>query len=130
MSDIHTEEEIADTYLRHFELRQAQDFWAFEEVHGLFERGELEAAWRMTRLLIKKASSDEALAYVAAGPLEDLLYGPGLAIVEWVETAARSDERLQLALSGVWLDREDPVYERWYALMDEFGFTYGRRTPL
>ena len=54
MSDIHTEEEIADTYLRHFELRQAQDFWAFEEVHGFFERGDREAAWRMTRLLIKK----------------------------------------------------------------------------
>jgi hypothetical protein len=130
MSGVHTEEEIANTYLRHFESKQDQDFWAFKEVVEIFRGSDPEAAWRITQLLVKKASSDEALAYVAAGPLEDLLYGYGLTILDKVEAAARNDKRLQLALSGVWLTHKDPAWERWYALMKEFGFAEGRRTPL
>jgi hypothetical protein len=129
MAAMHTEENIVDTYLRHFELKQDQDFWAFDEVNKLV-RSDPETGWRVTRLLINKASSHEALAYVAAGPLEDLLNGYGLAVMDQVTLAARDDKRLQLALSGVWINRGSPVWGRWFALMNEFGFAEGRRTAL
>ncbi len=74
------------------------------------------AGWRVTCLLIKKAPSDESLAYVAAGPLEDLLAFHGPAVIDHVAVAARADERLQLALSGVWLNRASRVWERWFVL--------------
>jgi len=122
-------EQVVDSYLRHYALKQDQDFWAFDEVNQLVRRDPL-AGWRVTCLLIKKASCDEALAYIAAGPLEDLLafHGPG--VIEHVTVAARADERLQLALSGVWLNRASPVWERWFALMNEFGFMDGKRVSL
>jgi hypothetical protein len=84
----------------------------------------------VTCLLINKAPSDEALAYVAAGPLEDLLAFHGPAVIDYVTVAARADARLQLALSGVWLNRANPVWERWSALMNEFGFADGKRVGL
>jgi len=38
--------------------------------------------------------------------------------------------RMQLALSGIWLERESPVLMRWRALMQKYGFMGGTREPL
>ena len=46
-------------------------------------------AWRLTLLLIEAAPTLEALSYVAAGPLEDLLYGRGEQFIDEVERLAR-----------------------------------------
>jgi hypothetical protein len=58
---MHSDEEVADIYLRHYELKQDQDFWAFEEMSEIL-RHDPERAWPLTRLLINKASSDQAMA--------------------------------------------------------------------
>jgi hypothetical protein len=124
---MHSDEEVADTYLRHYELKQDSDFWALQEMDDIV-RHDPERGWRLTRLLIQKAASAEALAYVAAGPLEDYIdCRADTAFMDRVAAAARDDERLQLALSGVWLGRSHPIRERWLALMEEFGFLSGRR---
>jgi hypothetical protein len=125
---MHSDEEIADIYLRHWELKQDEDFWAFQEADEIV-RYDPERGWRLTRLLISKATSDEALGYVAAGPLEDLIHSRGSEFMETVASAARNDKRLQLALTGVWLGQGHPNRERWLKLMQEFGFTSGRQTP-
>jgi hypothetical protein len=112
---MHSDEEVADTYLRHYELKQQEDFRAWQEVHELLRTPEI--AWRMTRLLISKAPSKEALGYIGAGPLEDLLYAQPVAFMEMVAAAARSDERLQFALSNVGLEElaeeDPPAWEVW-----------------
>jgi hypothetical protein len=114
---MHSDEEVADTYLRLYELKQQEDFWAWQEVHELLRTPEI--AWWMTRLLISKAPSKEAL-----GPLEDLLYAQPVAFMEMVAAAARSDERPQFALSNVGLEElaeEDPAaWEVWAAIKKEF----------
>jgi hypothetical protein len=110
-------------------LRENQDFWAWEEVDELVCR-DPEAGWRVTHLLLNTASSDEALAYVAAGPLEDLMKKHGLTVIDQVAIAARNDKRLQLALSGVWINSSYAVWERWWELMKEFGFADGERKAL
>ena len=119
---MHSDEEIADTYLRHYELKQDSDFWAFQEVDELLRTPEI--AWRMTRLLISKAPSKEALAYIGAGPLEDLLYARPVEFMEMVAAAARSDERLQFALSNVGLEElaeeDPPAWAIWAAIKKEF----------
>lgn len=88
-------------------------------------------AWEITRILVNEAPSDEALAYVAAGPLEELLHRHGSVLIDRIEEESQENARLQLALSGVWgLDRSSPVFDRWYALMWKYGFAESKRTPL
>jgi hypothetical protein len=86
--------------------------------------------WRITCILVNSAPSDEALAYVAAGPLKDLLKKHGSAVIDWIEEESRLNDRLRLALSGVWLQQDDPIWQRWYELMWKYGFADGKRMPL
>lgn len=66
-------------------------------------RNEPDKALELTLMLLKKAGDDdELLAYVAAGPLEDLLKMHGFQMIDRIDQEANGDSRLQLALSGVW----------------------------
>jgi hypothetical protein len=123
-------EEIAVTYLRYYVLKQQEDRSALQEVDTLV-RDDPTEAWEVTRILVNTAPSDEALAYVAAGPLEELLHRHGSVLIDRIEEESRGNARLQLALSGVWgLDPGSPVFDRWYALMWKYGFAEGKRRPL
>src|SRR6516225_3049095 len=64
-------EDIAAAYLGHFATKRKDDAWAVTEVDDLIRRDAVRG-WEVTRALVQKAESDEALAYIAAGPLEDL----------------------------------------------------------
>jgi hypothetical protein len=68
---------LTDTYLRNQATRRDEDFWAWEEVTRIVQSGDLDRAWEVTLLLLRKAETDEALCYVASGPLEDLVDGYG-----------------------------------------------------
>src|SRR5689334_16702031 len=99
LMDLHA---LADTYLRHHKEKRTEDSWAFDRV-GEIVRNEPDVALELTLLLLKKAGDDDAvLAYVAAGPLEDLLNLHGLYVIDRFEQESKTDPRLQLALSGVW----------------------------
>lgn len=65
-------EKLVNTYLLYFVGKQEKDRWAWDEVDDLVRR-DPDRGWEITRLLVNKANSDEALGFVAAGPLEDLL---------------------------------------------------------
>jgi hypothetical protein len=116
---MHGDEEIADTYLRHYELKQDADFWAFDEMMEI-TRHDPVRAWRLMRLMVAKAPSLRALGYIGAGPIEDLLPQ----FIETVAADARDNERLQLALSTVCLDEFEeeggPVWQCWIAIRKEF----------
>lgn len=118
-------------YLRYHEEKRPEDSWAFDRVSEIV-RDEPDVALELTLLLFKKAGDDDAvLAYVAAGPLEDLLKLHGLHVIDRLEQESTTDPRLQLALSGVWgIDSGHPLFERWYALMSKYGFSEGKRQPL
>jgi hypothetical protein len=117
------------TYLRYFESKQDDDRWAVEQVDAL-ALGDPQAGWDTTLNVINRAVSDSALAYIAAGPLEDLLNCHGAAVIGPIEQECLTNERLRLALSGVWIDRENPIWDRWYAVMWKYGFAEGMRGPL
>lgn len=65
-------------------------------------------AWRLTLLLIEAAPTLEALSYVAAGPLEDLLYGRGEQFIDEVERLARQDPKFRRALRSAINESESP----------------------
>lgn len=54
-------------------------------------------------------SEDRDIAFLAAGPLEDLVTKHGPLLIERIETAARQDRRFRYLLSGIWgKDHTDP----------------------
>lgn len=120
---------LADSYLRHKTTRSEDDSWAWQRVDEILRSGDLDRAWEVTALLLKKAP-DELLDYIAAGPLEDFIDGYGDRAFDRVEQACEEDPRLQYALSGIWLLPESPVLQRWQALMTKYGFRNGSRKPL
>jgi hypothetical protein len=122
-------EKLANAYLLFFESKKEADRWAWNEVDDLVRR-DPDRGWEITCLLVNKANSDEALGFVAAGPLEDLLRKHGPAVIDRIEAASHEDARLQIALSGVWIRPENPIFERWHALMWKYGFAEGKRAPL
>jgi len=121
---------LADTYLRQYVTKRDEDFWAWQEVHRIVWSGELVPALKITLLLLRKAQTDVALGYVAAGPLEDFVDGYGDQALGRVQEACDKDVRLQFALSGIWLLPDSPVLRRWQGLMTKYGFRTGHRKPL
>ena len=120
---------LADTYLRQHATKSEDDFWAWEEVNRRVRSNDFDTAWEITMLLLQKAP-DDALDYVAAGPLEDVVDGYGDRALDRVGKLFENEPRLQLALSGIWQFPESPVLRRWQGLMAKYGFRNGNRKPL
>jgi hypothetical protein len=76
------------------------NFWAFNELIELIE-AEPETAWPIILEIIKNASDDATLAYVAAGPLEDLICEHPHLVIQRVELCATRDARFRKTLAGV-----------------------------
>jgi hypothetical protein len=122
-------DELASAYLQYFESKRKEDRWAWSDVDELVRR-DADHGWEITRILVNTSTSDEALAFVAAGPLEDLLKKHGLAVIDRIENECNENNRLRMALSGVSIEPDRPVFERWYALMWKYGFAEGKRVGL
>ena len=102
------DEKLVFAYLKHFETRDDELFWAWQHLHA-YIRSEPQKAWEITLQLITAASERE-LAYVAAGPLEDLLYSRAELFVGEVERLARCDPKFLSALrmvSGPFTEESD-----------------------
>jgi hypothetical protein len=74
-------------------------FWAWEGIQE-YVRKDPRKAWALTLQLIA-AAPDSALRYVAAGPLEDLLYARGPLFIDELEYLASSDPKFLSALQKI-----------------------------
>lgn len=54
--------------------------------------------------LADAAPDEQALAYLGAGPIEDLLVDPSPAVVDEIEQAARKNKPFRYALQCAWFD--------------------------
>ncbi|MCI5137732.1 MAG: hypothetical protein D3922_04790 [Candidatus Electrothrix sp. AR1] len=80
-------------------------------------------ALELLATIIDCCKDNKELAYVAAGPLENLFVYHGYAIIDKIMEKADCSEKFQLALSGVWLDEdEDTIFFRWLELMKRYNF--------
>ena len=85
------DEKLVSAYLQHIETKDDQHLWAWEHLHNYIS-SEPRRAWEITLKLIA-AADENALAYIAAGPLEDLLYSRAEVFVDDVERLARTDPK-------------------------------------
>ena len=78
-------------------------FDANEELDKLVS-GEPERAWPLICEIIRRISpqDEDILAYVAAGPLEDLLARHPHTFIDRVEELAQNDAHFRRTVSGVW----------------------------
>jgi hypothetical protein len=103
-----TDAEIISGYLTHAKTTtrdgaDAEDFDASEQLDSLVTN-EPERAWLLICEIIRRfsAEDEDLLAYVAAGPLEDLLARHPHAFIDRIERLATSDAHFRRAVSGVW----------------------------
>jgi hypothetical protein len=113
-----------ENYRRLIEGKSQDDtIWILDLVDKLIH-DEPDKALEFIVNLIDMSKDTAMLAFVAAGPLEELLVYNGTAVIEKLKIVADTSDNIQLALSGVWLDEEeDEIYSAWYDLMKRYGFT-------
>ena len=121
-------DKLISTYFKNYNRlidgkSQEDTIWASEKIDLLVRELPLEGLDIVIQL-INESENDKILAFVAAGPLEDLLSFNGDKILENLIEIADNNEKVQYALTGVWLDEnEDKFYPLWWKLMQRYGFT-------
>jgi hypothetical protein len=104
--------ELAREYLRQYAAGNPPDGdWAAWDEINRRVREAPDDAWPVLLNLIIQAQDDAALAYIAAGPLEDLLKHHCADVIERVEHQARTDARFRQCLAGVWVKVADKKLE-------------------
>lgn len=83
-------------------MRDADDRPSDALFEMLHTADEPDRAWPIILTLVAEAPGDEALAFVAAGPLEDLIQKHGDAFADRIVERAQADARFRSALRGVW----------------------------
>ena len=77
-----------------------------------------EEAWNAIKSIFEIAEHEqEIIGMLAAGPLEDLLIQNGPTIFQTMSDYLKVNPRFKKCLGGVWLDKEDPIFEKIEALM-------------
>jgi hypothetical protein len=104
------DESLPDAYWLHHRLFHSKDrgerlsadqySWAWETVWETMERGGPDAI-RLLFELADAAPDEDAIAYLGAGPIEDLLHERRAEDLDLLDEAARKDRRIRLALQHV-----------------------------
>lgn len=87
-------------------LRADDHRWAWEHVDRLV-REDPDAALQTTLLLADTAPGDEALAYLGAGPIEDLIRQATPSMVDRILGWASRNDRFCVAVRSAWLTGVD-----------------------
>lgn len=111
---------LVDAYWKHYELAvgdrrerlEAENlFWAWEEVDNAV-RTPSPQTFDLLLALVHGAQDDNALAYVGAGPFEDLVNWHGAKFVDEIERYARRDRAFRQALANVRISSNVPATVR------------------
>lgn len=116
-------DQIVKGYWAHYEATRSLDrthraetepnFWAWEAVDDEV-RAPSDRVFELLLTLAHEAKDDEALGYLGAGPVEDLVAWHGTRYLDEIEKWARRDPAFRKALSNIWIttDLPAPVRER------------------
>lgn len=110
--------EVVIMYLVHYRTKDESLEWAWHYAEKATRN--LEGGLSLCLALIEAAENDEELAYVAAGPVEDLLNRVGIPAIEAFEVPARRSLKVRNALAGVWLRPDAAAYVKWHALTQKY----------
>jgi hypothetical protein len=100
---VYQHEELIRTYFNHLIVPENSQYYDVVEYVDELVRADPQRAWNVVRSLIEIARSDEDLAYVAAGPLENLLALDDMEVLKAIRQDALQNERVRNALGRVLL---------------------------
>lgn len=100
MAESYNHKEIIDAYLNYYRTKKKECWWAYEKVTELVE---FPNSLTFVNELIQACHNDAEIAYVAAGPLEDLITKHHLVIKEPLIELVRKEKKMRQAIQGVWL---------------------------
>ncbi|SRR6266545_2957269 len=112
-SDLHRKaSNLRDAYLLHAIAashgESAEDTaWASDAFEALV-RTDPDEAWPLIIDVLNRAADDATLAYIAAGPLENLIVLHSSRVIDRIEATARRNEQFRRALTGVWAQGDIP----------------------
>lgn len=107
---------ISDTRKIASETMQ-EDWFLIDECLRELARVDPQMALDCVVMAIAQCDDYEDLAYLAAGPLEDLIADEGPVVIENFETWARQQPRFRYALSAVWPRGQDEDAEVWQRVL-------------
>jgi len=121
--DLHNRADLKTAYLAHAHTvshrlsRGEGSVWACDALDALV-KNDPDAAWPLIVEIVNDAADDPTLAYIAAGPLEELIVLHSSAVIDRIESTAATNGQLRRALGGVWVQGNVPsqVFERLAAL--------------
>lgn len=76
--------------------------WTDEYLIDLMLQNQFSVIWDFIMKVYRKETSQEVLAFLAAGELEDILVAKGYNYIGRVEVLAANDDRFKYLLGGVW----------------------------
>ncbi len=104
--------ELAKSYFRWYRGDKSFE-WARDGVEEKFDEN-MEKAWEVTLDLIAEAPSKDCLSYVAAGQLEMLVSSDGERLLDRIREEGRHNKNLLFAMSGVWISKDEPIYQKYH----------------
>ena len=107
-------------YLKAGQNESQDDLWAWQELHELCSANSREAI-DVVFALIDACESDSQLAYVVAGPVEDLLWSGNEENFSAFASACERSPKVLRALSMLAWTEEDPMFSRWKKLLVAYG---------
>ena len=120
-----TDQEFAEIFLREYEDTQNSRTTSGQATVYIdnLVNSDPHKALELLGVIIECCTNNKQLGHVAAGPLENLFVYHGYEIINTITEKADCSEKLQLALSGVWLDeRDDAIFPHWFELMKRYNF--------
>ena len=97
-------------------IRIQRSWWAYEELATACEKHPRKA-WRLLEHIASRATTDELIADLGAGPLEDFIRLHAPRFIGQIERRAASHGRFRRALSHAWLpEATDRTSARLFAL--------------
>lgn len=113
-------ENLIESFLRHQPGVSDEEFDSIDELDEIVKNDPVEAL-KIVQELLRRAASDDARSYIAAGPLENLVRHSSDEFFHTIEVAAEHDLPLRRALSEVWVGEEVSAHirSRLAALADQ-----------
>jgi len=113
------DDELIQGWIQHFRSESEALSPAYVEMDDAV-RDDPERAWRLILAILKQDKSDNVIACLAGGPLENLFVHHGALFIERVEQLAQQDHEFNRLLGGVWKnDISDHVWNRLRSARNE-----------
>jgi hypothetical protein len=122
VSESLTHKEIIDAYLHYYRTKKDEYWWAYEKIAVLMESPD---GLEFVNELIQACLNDAEIAYVAAGPLEDLIRKHHLAIKDTLIELVRKEAKMRQAIQGVWLAHGSAPRKTLDEILKKYDLKYG-----